>query len=73
MKLFDQAQLGDLKLKNSMVMSAMTRSRADINGVVGDMHVVSAVRRKLNIEMTLPLNMEYELMIREIIKNSDDD
>jgi N-ethylmaleimide reductase len=39
MKLFDQAQLGDLKLKNSMVMSAMTRSRADINGVVGDMHV----------------------------------
>jgi N-ethylmaleimide reductase len=39
MKLFDQAQLGNLKLKNSMVMSAMTRSRADINGVVGDMHV----------------------------------
>ena len=39
MKLFDQAQLGKLKLKNSMAMSAMTRSRADINGVVGDMHV----------------------------------
>jgi len=39
MKLLDQAQLGKLKLKNSMAMSAMTRSRADINGVVGDMHV----------------------------------
>jgi Uncharacterized conserved protein len=36
-------------------------------------NIVSASRRKLNIEMTLPLNTEYELMIREIIKNSDDD
>lgn len=39
MKLFDQTKLGKLTLKNSMAMSAMTRSRADINGVVGDMHV----------------------------------
>lgn len=39
MKLLDQARLGELKLKNSMAMSAMTRSRADVNGVVGDMHV----------------------------------
>lgn len=39
MKLLEQAQLGKLKIKNSMAMSAMTRSRADINGVVGDMHV----------------------------------
>jgi len=39
MKLFNEAQLGKLKLKNSMVMSAMTRSRADVNGVVGDLHV----------------------------------
>jgi N-ethylmaleimide reductase len=39
MKLFNETQLGKLKLKNSMAMSAMTRSRADINGVVGDMHV----------------------------------
>lgn len=39
MKLFEQAQLGNLTLKNSMLMSAMTRSRADINGVVGDMTV----------------------------------
>lgn len=39
MKLFEQIQLGDLTLKNRMVMSAMTRSRADIDGVVGDMTV----------------------------------
>jgi N-ethylmaleimide reductase len=45
MKLFDQAQLGKLKLKNSMAMSAMTRSRADINGVVGDMHVAYYTQR----------------------------
>jgi N-ethylmaleimide reductase len=39
MKLFNQVQLRKLKLKNSLAMSAMTRSRADINGVVGEMHV----------------------------------
>jgi tRNA(His) guanylyltransferase len=35
--------------------------------------IVSASRRKLNVDMTLPLNFEYESMIREILKNSDDD
>src|SRR5688572_21816030 len=39
MRLFDKAQLGSLTLKNSIAMSAMTRSRADINGVVGDIHL----------------------------------
>ncbi|MDJ1506792.1 alkene reductase [Xanthocytophaga agilis] len=39
MKLFDKTQLGKLTLKNRMAMSAMTRSRADINGVVGDLTV----------------------------------
>jgi N-ethylmaleimide reductase len=39
MKLLEQTLLGSLTLKNRMVMSAMTRSRADINGVVGDMTV----------------------------------
>ena len=39
MKLLEQTQLGQLTLKNKMVMSAMTRSRADSNGVVGDMTV----------------------------------
>lgn len=37
MKLLEKIQLGNLALNNKMVMSAMTRSRADINGVVGDM------------------------------------
>src|SRR5689334_17822757 len=39
MKLLEQIQLGNLTLKNKIAMSAMTRSRADINGVVGDMTV----------------------------------
>jgi N-ethylmaleimide reductase len=39
MNLIDKIQLGSLPLKNRMAMSAMTRSRADINGVVGDVHV----------------------------------
>jgi N-ethylmaleimide reductase len=39
MKLFQPITIGKMKLKNRMVMSAMTRSRADINGVVGDMTV----------------------------------
>ncbi|MDF0717696.1 alkene reductase [Muricauda sp. 334s03] len=39
MKLLEQTQLGRLSLKNRMVMSAMTRNRADENGVVHDMTV----------------------------------
>ncbi|KAA8475668.1 N-ethylmaleimide reductase [Arcticibacter tournemirensis] len=39
MKLLEKTQLGNLTLKNKMAMSAMTRSRADIDGVVGDITV----------------------------------
>ncbi|AMR30074.1 alkene reductase [Mucilaginibacter sp. PAMC 26640] len=39
MKLLEKTTLGKLTLKNSMVMSAMTRSRANQNGVVGEMTV----------------------------------
>lgn len=39
MKLLEKIQLGNLEVKNRMAMAAMTRSRADINGVVGDMTV----------------------------------
>lgn len=39
MKLLEQVQLGHLTLKNRMVMAAMTRSRADVNGIIGDMTV----------------------------------
>lgn len=31
--------------------------------------VVSASRRKLNVQMTLPLNADYEALIKEILKN----
>lgn len=39
MKLLEPIKLGSLTLKNKMVMAAMTRSRADINGVVGNLTV----------------------------------
>lgn len=39
MKLLEQATLGTKTLKNKMVMAAMTRSRADVNGVIGDLTV----------------------------------
>lgn len=39
MKLLEPIQLGNQILKNKMVMAAMTRSRADINGVVGNLTV----------------------------------
>lgn len=39
MKLLEKTELAGLKLKNKMAMSAMTRSRADINGIVGDLTV----------------------------------
>lgn len=37
MKLLESFRMGSLMLKNRMVMAAMTRSRADIHGVVGSM------------------------------------
>ena len=37
MKLFTPYTLGSLKLKNRMVMAAMTRSRADSDGIVSDL------------------------------------
>ena len=39
MQLLEQIQIGSLHLKNKMVMSAMTRSRASISGAVGDLTV----------------------------------
>lgn len=39
MKLLEKIQLGGVSLKNRMAMAAMTRGRADINGLVGDMTV----------------------------------
>jgi N-ethylmaleimide reductase len=39
MKLLEQTTIGDQVLKNRMVMAPMTRSRADVNGNVGEMTV----------------------------------
>ncbi|WP_316757706.1 alkene reductase [Pedobacter aquatilis] len=45
MKLLEKIQLGDLSLKNRIAMAAMTRGRADINGLVGDMTVIYYAQR----------------------------
>lgn len=45
MKLLDPIQLGGELLKNSMVMAPMTRSRADLHGVVGTSTVVYYTQR----------------------------
>lgn len=39
MKLLEQSKLGSFSLKNRMVMAAMTRSRADLNGIIGNLTV----------------------------------
>lgn len=36
MKLLEPIKLGNKKLKNKMVMAPMTRSRADVNGIIGE-------------------------------------
>lgn len=45
MKLFEEVKLGNQSLKNRMAMAAMTRSRADINGIVGDLTVLYYTQR----------------------------
>lgn len=45
MKLLEKVKLGRLTLKNSMAMAPMTRSRADLNGVVGDLTVLYYTQR----------------------------
>lgn len=45
MRLFEAVKLGELPLQNSMAMAPMTRSRADIHGVVGDLTVLYYVQR----------------------------
>lgn len=45
MKLLESIKLGDTNLKNRMAMAPMTRSRADINGVVGNSTVMYYTQR----------------------------
>lgn len=45
MKLLEQTQLGNVSLKNRIVMAAMTRGRADIHGLVGDMAIAYYTQR----------------------------
>jgi N-ethylmaleimide reductase len=39
LKLFEEIELGEKSLNNRMVMSAMTRSRANKEGIIGDITV----------------------------------
>jgi N-ethylmaleimide reductase len=45
MKLLETIKVGNNTLKNSMVMAPMTRSRANINGIVGDSTVLYYMQR----------------------------
>ena len=45
MKLLESIKVGNRTLKNSMVMAPMTRSRANINGIVGDSTVLYYMQR----------------------------
>lgn len=45
MKLLEPVKLGNQSLKNRMVMASMTRSRADLNGIVGDLTVLYYTQR----------------------------
>lgn len=45
MKLLESIKLGNNTLKNSMVMAPMTRSRTNINGIVGDSTVLYYTQR----------------------------
>lgn len=45
MKLLEQVKIGTKTLKNSMAMAPMTRSRANMNGVVGDSTVLYYTQR----------------------------
>jgi N-ethylmaleimide reductase len=45
MKLLEQNKIGDISFKNNIVMAPMTRSRADINGVVSDATILYYTQR----------------------------
>lgn len=45
MKLLEEVKLGSLTLKNKMAMAPMTRSRADLNGIVNDLTVLYYTQR----------------------------
>jgi N-ethylmaleimide reductase len=45
MKLLQETRIGNLELQNKMAMAPMTRSRADLNGVVSDLTVLYYAQR----------------------------
>jgi N-ethylmaleimide reductase len=45
MRLLEVTKLGNARLQNRMAMAPMTRSRADMHGVVGDLTVLYYAQR----------------------------
>lgn len=61
MKLLEPVQLGNQTLKNRMVMAAMTRSRANLNGVVGNLTVEYYTQRaSAGLMLTEGINISEE-------------
>lgn len=61
MKLLESTTLGNIRLKNRMVMAAMTRSRADQKGVVGDITVeYYAQRASAGLILTEAINISED-------------
>jgi N-ethylmaleimide reductase len=45
MKLLQKIKIGNLELQNAMAMAPMTRSRADLNGIVSELTVLYYAQR----------------------------
>ena len=61
MKLLESIKVGNAILKNSMVMAPMTRSRANINGVVGDSTVLySSPRASAGLIISEAINISKQ-------------
>lgn len=63
MKLLKQTTIGNLELQNSMAMAPMTRSRADLNGVVSDLTVLYyAQRASAGLLITEAINISEQAL-----------
>jgi N-ethylmaleimide reductase len=63
MKLLESIQLGKIELKNSMVMAPMTRSRADLQGLVGTSTVTYYTQRSTaGLIVTEAINISDEAL-----------
>lgn len=63
MKLLQKTTIGNLELQNKMAMAPMTRSRADLNGVVSDLTVLYyAQRASAGLLITEAINISVQAL-----------